>query len=134
MTFRTKQLLALLLTFIAIMVFIISCAITLSDGQGALVFIFTIPLMTVLLFIAVRIIGEKKLGSSFIRLDFFPKLVAGFLILFFISSFIPTARVFPDFIMKTVEKMFVVATGKTPYVFFKDRSSLASRLKKIVTM
>lgn len=126
---KVRQLLVLSLTIFAIFIFIGSCVITLSDAQGALVFIFSIPVIVVLLFFAVLLSRKLNLNKkSVLRVDYFPKGFICFLILFFLFSFIPVLRKAPDAFMEYVGKTFTLITGKTPYSFFKDRSSFPSKL------
>lgn len=119
----------LFLTLITLIVFLASCVIALTDGQGALVFIVSIPAMAALLFCASWLSQKIKMTQdSMWRFDYVPKVCAAFLTLFFISSFVPVLREVPDAFMKVVGKTFTYATGKTPYVFFKDRASFPNRL------
>ena len=118
-----------LLTTLAITIFVGSCVITLSDGQGALIFIFSIPAMVLLLLLAVFLSRKiKPKAKSVVRMDYFPKIVACLIALFFIFSFIPGLRNAPDRFMEYVGIGFKLATGKTPYAFFKDRSSFQNKL------
>ncbi|MBX3305159.1 MAG: hypothetical protein KF751_03810 [Nitrospira sp.] len=119
----------LLLTLITLIIFLASCVITLTDGQGALVFVVSIPAMSILLFCALMF--SRKLTAnnhSRWRIDYFPKIVSAFLIAFFVSLFIPALRKLPDTVMNLVGTTFTYATGTSLYAFFKERASLPTKL------
>jgi hypothetical protein len=127
------RLLVGLLTLTAVIIFLASCVIALSDGQGAIVFILSIPVMSGLLFLAgllCRKITVKQ--NSFFRLEYIPKCFFGFLVLFFVFLFIPGLQKLPVSFLECVGKTFAQATGKTPYAFFKDRASFANKLSKAI--
>lgn len=126
---RELKIIVLTLTSIAIIVFLASCVITLSDGQGAVVFIFSAPIMAVLLFFAISLSQKIKSDErSVLRVDCFPKFFAGILVAFFVFAFIPGLREIPDSFMEFVGKAFTHVTGKSPYVFFKDRAAFQNKL------
>lgn len=119
-----------LLTLTAAFIFIFSCVITLSDGQGALIFVFSIPAMVVLLFFAILISHRiKKEKDSVSYVDIAPKFLSCFLVVFFVSAFIPGLRIMPDTFMGFIGNVFALTTGKTPYAFFKDRASFPNKLE-----
>ena len=119
----------LLLTLLMLVIFLASCVITLTDGQGALVFVVSIPAMSILLLCALML-GRKLTAHnhSTWRIDYFPKIVSAFLIVFFISSFIPALRTLPDAVTNLVGTTFTYATGTSPYAFFKERASFSTKL------
>lgn len=123
------RILVWVLTLMAVLIFLAACVITISDGQGVLVFIFSIPAMAILLFFAILLSRkmEIKKGSIF-RVDYVPLFFVGFLILFFVFAFIPGLRSLPDSFLGLVGKTFTYAVGKTPYAFFKDRASFPNKL------
>ncbi len=119
----------LVLTLLTLLIFLASCVITLTDGQGALVFVFSIPAMSILLFCALMFSRKIRADNhSTWRMDYFPKIVSAFLIAFFISLFIPGLKTLPDTFMNLVETTFTYATGRTPYAFFKERASFPTKL------
>lgn len=124
-----------LFTLLTLIVFSASCVITMSDGQGVFIFIFSIPAMAILLGGAF-LFSRKVIRNNYVkwRIDYIPQTLAALIVLFFICSFIPGLRLIPESFMSFVGKTFTRATGKTPYVFFKDRASfpnkLAGELKK----
>ncbi len=119
----------LLLTLLTLIIFLASCVITLTDGQGALVFAVSIPAMSILLFCAVMFSRKLKANNpSRWRIDYFPKIVSVFLIAFFISLLVPGLRKLPDTFMNLVGTTFTYATGTSPYAFFKERASFPTKL------
>lgn len=117
------------LSLITFLIFTASCVITASDGQGAFIFIFTIPMMAALLFGAALLARKSRAahGSRF-RLELIPKIFSVFLVFFFVSAFIPGVRIIPGAVMGLIAGAFTQATGKTPYVYFKERASFPNRL------
>lgn len=119
----------LLLTLLTLIIFLASCVITLTDGQGALVFVVSIPAMSILLLCALMLSRKLKANNhSRWRIDYFPKIVSAFLIAFFVSLFIPALRKLPDTVMNLVRTTFTYATGATPYAFLKERASFPTKL------
>ncbi|MBX3348052.1 MAG: hypothetical protein KF747_04840, partial [Nitrospira sp.] len=93
----------LLLTLLTLIIFLASCVITLTDGQGALVFVASIPAMSILLFCALMFSRKvQAINPSMWRIDYFPKIVSAFLIAFFISLLVPGLRKLPDTFMNLV--------------------------------
>lgn len=121
----------ILLLVSAFLAFLFSCVVTMSDGQGALIFIFTLPLITLLLggalLLARSIDKNKKLGFSF---QLLPKVSLFFLLLFIVLSFIPILNFAPQTFLKYVGISFESITGKTPYLYFRERNSFPSHLSK----
>lgn len=119
----------LFLTLLTLIIFLASYVITLTDGQGALVFAVSIPAMSILLFCALMFSRKLKANNhSTWCIDYFPKIVSAFLIAFFVSLFVPGLRKLPDTFMNLVGTTFTYATGATPYVFFKERASFPTKL------
>jgi hypothetical protein len=119
----------LLLTLLTLIIFLASCVITLTDGQGALVFVVSIPAMSILLFCALMLSRKLKANNhSRWRIDYFPKIVLAFLIAFFISLLVPGLRKLPDTVMNLVGTTFTYATGTSPHAFFKERASFPTKL------
>lgn len=119
----------LVFTLLTLLIFLASCVITLTDGQGALVFVFSIPAMSILLFCALMFSRKIRADNhSTWRIDYFPKIASAFLIAFFISLLVPGLRKLPDTFMNLVGTTFTYATGATPYAFFKERASFPTKL------
>ena len=119
----------LLLTLLTVIIFLASCVITLTDGQGALVFVVSIPAISILLFCALMFSRKlKATHHSPWHIDYFPKIVSALLIAFFISLFVPGLRTLPDTFMNLVGTTFTYATGSSPYAFFKERASFPTKL------
>lgn len=119
----------LVLTLLTLLIFLASCVITLTDGQGALVFVFSIPAMSILLFCALMLSRRIKASPhSTWRMDYLPKIVSALLMAFFMSLLVPGLRKLPDTFMDLVGTTFTYATGATPYAFFKERASFPNKL------
>lgn len=119
----------LLLTLLTLIIFLASCVITLTDGQGALVFVVSIPAMSILLFCALMFSRKLKANNpSTWRIDYFPKIVSAFLVAFFISLLVPGLRTLPDTVMNLVGTTFTYTTGTSPYALFKERASFPTKL------
>ncbi len=119
----------LVLTLLTLLIFLASCVITLTDGQGALVFVLSIPTMSTLLFCALLLSRRIKASThSTWRMDYFPKIVSALLMAFFISLLVPGLQKLPDTFMDLVGTTFTYATGATPYAFFKERASFPNKL------
>lgn len=115
--------------------FIFSCVVTLSDAQGAFVFIFTIPIMVAALAIS-YVSGRKlaKLQHTFRSIYKIPVFISLAFILFFLCSFISVLRPLPDTVLKFVGVTFESVTGMSPYLYFKTKKSftylLSEKLKE----
>ena len=119
------------LSLLAFIVFLGSCVITLSDGQGALVFAFSIPIMVALLIFAIFISRKLKASEkSYFQIVYVPKTVLGLLLIFFSFSFVPVLRRVPETFLGWVGTSFVGITGKTPKAFFRDRASFSNKLSQ----
>ena len=119
---------SLLLT---IAVFIFSCIITMSDAQGALVFVMAIPVMLGLL-LAARFAGGRLdiARSPSTNLRQVPIYFLAFLILFFVTAMVPGLRGFNSAVMDLIKRPFELATGKSPYSYFRERKSFANLLRQ----
>ena len=121
---------ALLLTS-TVLLFLFSCLVTLTDGQGALIFIFSIPAMALLLLSAL-VLGRNitKTQNLGFKLDAIPKVFATFLIVFFVTAFIPVLNKAPQAFLGLLGKTFESMTGKSPYQYARDRKSLPNLLSQ----
>lgn len=109
--------------------FIISCFITATDGQGGVVFIVTFPLMILLTFINLKL--GKKFNSR--RLIFLSKVIFVFFAIFFSSLFISPLQFVPAFFIGSVSFSFEKITGKSPYKWVRERNDMVAALdKKII--
>lgn len=129
------QIFVFILSLIAAFIFLASCVVAQSDGQGALVFIFSIPLMAALLTFAIFLSRKKETQKyAFFPIANVPKILACFIVLFFASAFVPGLRKAPELVMDLVGNMFSRVTGKTPYAFFKDRASFQNKLENALKL
>lgn len=120
-----------LLQILTLLIFLFSCIVTVSDGQGALIFIVTIPAMILLLissWFAARAIGESEKFSF--RLEIVPQIFAVLLLLFFTASFVPGLNKIPESFLGLVNTSFEAVTGKTPYTYIRERNSFANLLSR----
>ncbi len=116
---------------IALMLFIFSCVVMLTDGQGALIFIFTLPITIALLVLSAVMLKKVDTNHPFLAsLQLVPKIASGCLAAFFVFSFIPGLQHLSGFFLKGVETTFTYITGKTPRVFFQDRASFPTKLSE----
>ena len=131
MSNRTTAAIILVISFITTCLFVGSCVIMLSDGQGALIFVFTIPAITALQFTA-GLLGRRLKGQKQALgiVSHIPKVLTGLLLTFFVSAFIPGTRAVPEAFVSGVGNVFVRLTGKTPYAFFRERASFPVRLEE----
>ncbi len=123
----------LIFLFITLIVFVGSCLVTLTDGQGAMVFIFSIPVMILLLFLS-WVIGSKlvKNFGANKRLLLASKTFSASIALFFLFLFIPVLRPIPDTFFDFIGKTFEHFVGKTPYQYVRERNSLPQILIRTI--
>lgn len=128
----TKRFLTVLLTLTAIGIFLFSCIVTVADGQGALIFVFTVPAILILLGIA--IFFTEKINHKFYQkmIYLFPRTTIFFIVAFFASTLIPILNPISDKFIDTLSKTFVIFIGKTPHIFFKERASFQNKLTKAI--
>lgn len=123
----------LIFLFITLVVFIGSCLITLTDGQGALIFIFSIPAIIFLLFLSWAV--GRKLVTDFgvnKRLLLASKIFSVSIALFFVFLFIPVLRSIPQAFFGFVGKTFEHFVGKTPYQYVRERNSLPQVVSRAI--
>jgi len=118
------------LTFLVALLFLASCVVTLSDAQGALVFVFSLPIMGGLLLIA-WLLARKAEGypGASRRLARVPRYFGYFLGAFLVTALIPGVQLLPAAFMGGVGAAFTQVVGATPYAFFKERASFPNKLK-----
>lgn len=123
----------ILLLLFTIAIFLFSSVVTLSDGQGALIFGITIPVIAILLIIAWFMARSlKKNQKTNLPLEKIPVAFAVILILFFAMSFIPTLNKIPSEYLRIVSILFETTTGKTPYLYFRERKSFIRLLSNVL--
>lgn len=119
-----------------VVLFIGSCLIALTDGQGAIVFVFSIPAIALLLFFS-WIVANNLINVFAVdrRLLLMPKILSLSIALFILFSFLPFLRPIPETFMEILGKTFKYFVGKTPYQYARERSSLPNVLnRKIAKM
>lgn len=120
-----------LLLICSVLALLFSCIVTASDGQGALIFIFTLPLMAVLLFVSQLLARHiTKEAASFRPLLTTTIVLSWAQGLFFVMLLIPGLQVVPQTAIGFLGKAFSAVTGKSPYAFFRDRKAFATLLAK----
>ena len=128
-----KFLLFLSLILATILIFIFSCVVTLSDGQGALIFIFSIPLMALFLIVSWFLAKQLDQVKSF-NLKKITLVISVLIASFFISAPLPVVNKIPSGFMFIVGELFTFTTGKTPYTYFKDRKSFTNLLTQELSL
>lgn len=106
-------------------IFLFSCFVTASDGQGAMVFILAIPLIGVMLglnLVWLKPISKPIYGASLGGLVF--------LGLFFFGAFIPGVRLIPETVIGGVAVGFEKVTGFSPYVWVRSSNDIGKLLDK----
>ena len=124
---KSGRLIALTLIAASVIVlFVGSCFLTASDGQGAFVFIFTAPLAFGLLVLGYFLDSRPKF--TFFKAHF---LAQGFFwILFFVSAFVPPLRPFSQGVVERIAKASELVTGMTPYMWARRNQPAALALDK----
>lgn len=120
--------LSLFLILISVAIFLGSCWVTATDGQGALVFIVTLPLSALLFLFALLLTRHQAEGVLRSALRFLSWAGMAFLVLFFASVFVPPLRVLPDSLIGMVSKAFQAYTGMTPYAFVRVKHDVKRML------
>lgn len=104
--------------------FLFSCFATATDGQGAIIFLFTLPVMLVLLFGARRLMKDTETPRRLASASLF------FLAAFFLSAPLPGLQLFPAAIVGGVAKTFEAFSGKTPYAWARAKHDAAGMVAK----
>lgn len=92
--------------------FIFSCYIAASDAQGAIIFLFTLPMMFLMSSLGFVWMKEKNLMK-------FKNIFMGYilyLVLFVLTAFLPRPFSLPSYSIRAVSKSFESLTGETPFV------------------
>lgn len=110
-----KKALAVAMAVLAIGLFIYSGFIAASDAQGAILYIFTLPIMAGLLTVGV-VLAKDAAG---VRKILYAEAI--FLVLFVAAAFIPQLRFISDGVIGGISKSFEAITGQTPYVWSRSR-------------
>lgn len=104
-----KPVTTLLLLAAAVALFVFSAVITLSDPQGGLVFVVTLPAMLVCVSLAAWLSrGTRARFRTTVA-------VSSLLALFFVSAFVPGLHFYSDALMQAVEAGYKTTYGVTPY-------------------
>ena len=107
-----KNLLALLLLLLNIVLFFASCILAASDANGALLFL---PLL--LVFLLLPFLAWLLSRNSEKRRNPRPFILAelGFVLIFYLAIFVPPLRFIPDGVMWASVTTFTKITGRSPY-------------------
>ena len=100
---------------VAIALFVFTCFTAASDAQGAILFLFTGPVVlglsagSVVFSLLARRAGQGRiiLGMS--------GAAALFLVAFFLTAFLPSLRAFPEAVIGGVAAAYQAVTGESPY-------------------
>ncbi len=103
--------------FAAIGLFLFSCFSAASDAQGAILFLFTTPLMSVLLVVGALCAwrAEKQRAPSGRQLRWGAITALTFLWLFIGAAAIPRLRPFPEWVIGVVARGYEWMSGESPY-------------------
>jgi hypothetical protein len=123
---------ALLIAAVIGALFLWSCLMTAADGQGAIVFLLTGPVMLLLFGVGLFLVWRIPPAASATRRVLFGALGGELLIiaLFFAGVVIPPLRGFPDLVIGGVSRGFERVTGVSPYVWVRQDRALAERLNR----
>lgn len=120
-----KNILAWIAILGAIALFLFSCFVASVDGQGAILFIFTFPALFLLLLLAITLTKQGQEGSEVIwkkNARWVAKGTLAFTLAFLICAFIPGLKLFTHAVMKGFSIAFESVTGKSPYVWVRERN------------
>ncbi len=110
-----KPVTSLLALAAAVALFVFSAVATMSDAQGAFVFVVTLPAMIACLSFAAWLSrGTRALFRATV-------VVSSLLALFFVSAFVPGLHFYSDALMQAVEAGYKAAYGVTPYAAHHQR-------------
>lgn len=105
----------MILNALSVCIFIFACIVASSDAQGALAFLFYLPIAAVLFLVsAMRAKNKKGRWVSISGLIF--------IILFVVFAFIPGLAKIPATVIGVVSSGFELVTGKTPYAWNRAHS------------
>lgn len=109
-----RKMLVVGLNVLVIGIFLFSVVITLSDGQGVVVFIFTLPFMIAMSVAALVIGKDKRLRRASLGV-----LIAYLGIL--LSAPVPGLNKVTTLVFGGVGSVFEALTGKSPYQYFNQK-------------
>jgi cytochrome c oxidase subunit IV len=100
------------------LLFIFSCYVAASDAQGAILFLFTLPIMFLMSGLGFMWMREKKL--KLVQNIFLGYII--YLSLFVLTAFLPGPFSLPSHSIRAVSKTFEFFTGETPYARERRKS------------
>lgn len=110
--------------------FLFSCVVTLTDAQGAFIFILSIPAMVVALVVAWAAGRAVSPPRFYVRA---PKILTISLVFFFVMAPVPILNIIPSAFLQAVGAAFETATGKTPHAYFADKKAFDTLLVRALT-
>jgi len=128
---RVSGIVLIILTVAAAFVF--SCFAAASDGQGAIVFLLSVPLSLLLLALGLFLAIRKPVPGSVRILAAVLCAEGAFLLLFLVSAVTPPLGSFADGTMGVVSGGFEALTGLRPYAWVRRNQELAGRIERGVS-
>lgn len=128
-----KNLLAWLATLGAIVIFLFSCFVAAADGQGAMLFIVTFPVLFFLLYLA--IINTRKDQGAVQSIwktgaFWFSRATLVVSAAFLVFAFVPGLNLFTTALIGGVSFAFEGVTGKSPYTWVRERNHISVKIAK----
>jgi hypothetical protein len=118
------------LILIALISFLGSVILISADGQGAFVFIVTIPVIFLSLLVSRYFIKKLKPALSFKFLNFLNYSVVFLISVFFIDAFIIPKQPISDFMIRQSANGFGLVMGMRPYFYFNQNRKTINALEK----
>lgn len=120
------MILAIGFLIISLGVFLFGCFAAASDAQGAILFIFIIPVILGLL--GYNIYWSRKNFKRTINVISISGFV--FTTLFVVFAFVPGLNLFPATVVGFVSKGFELVTGQTPYAWTREKNDVLALVNR----
>lgn len=120
------MILTIIFLILALAAFLVGCVVAASDAQGAIFFIFVIPVVLGLL--GYNIYWSRKNFKRVINVIS----ISGFIFttLFVVFAFVPGLNLFPATVVGFVARGFEAVTGKTPYAWTRERNDIVMHVNR----
>lgn len=120
------MILTIVFLILALAAFLAGCVVAASDAQGAIFFIFVIPIVLGLL--GYNIFWSRKNFNRIINVVS----ISGFIFttLFVVFAFVPVLDQFPATVVGIVARGFEAMTGKSPYAWTRERNDIVVHVNR----
>ncbi|MBX3032887.1 MAG: hypothetical protein KF865_03110 [Bdellovibrionaceae bacterium] len=118
-----KSAVSLVAGIIAVLAFVFAGFVTSTDAQGALVYVFAVPICFGMLALGVFLSSPKSVCRK-VHFGF-----GIFLILFLVAAFVPPFRFFPAKIVSGIAGTFEHFTGMTPFAWVRANGKEAKAIR-----